>query len=458
MTISKRIFSIFLVFVLCFAICFQCQLVSQAVFGVDDALLIAGLTCELLGAGITIYSVSQFVQSDTFRDFSESIAANIDRELSLVKRNGQLFFSLTSLGWHKLQSWVKNHFNGGDTKTIDFETSTTPGFLTCSDGTTLPYLTWMQYPFFIYNSVDTAGRKWAYWVTEQNAGMIVLTHSVQIFCYPKAEIHWGFFQDGTFTDNGQFNSMTNGFYKGQLGGYQIIDFNNKMHPSENSWYQYRTIDIIVDSSTGSLNPNFNTQTIPDGTGTASVTAHSDAEKYPGAIDAPTSILSDGESMLVKVPDDLVVDDGQGNLSITTDSSVIADTLAETTVADVHPKVSTYPVDVVVDNVIADTVTPEITGSAQSDIETANKFRLPRSFLEGFPFSIPYSVFVGIKSFVAESQPPVFDIPFNIDRLGISESVSIDLSSWSPVARLCRALLSVVWVAGLAMACSKFIKR
>lgn len=99
---------------LCFAIVFQCSLNANAVFGVDDALLIAGLTCELLGAGITIYSVSQFVQSPTFNDFANSVVNHVDRELSLIKLNGMLFFEMTKYGWYQLTNWVKSHFSGTD--------------------------------------------------------------------------------------------------------------------------------------------------------------------------------------------------------------------------------------------------------------------------------------------------------------------------------------------------------
>lgn len=464
MKIAKRITSIFLCLILCFCICFQCAVTSHAVFGIDDAILIAGLTCELLGAGITIYSVSQFVQSPTFNDFANSVVDGIDRELSLIKLNGQLFFDMTKLGWMKLTNWVKSHFNGSD-QTIDYEYNAGTGHptsITCADGTVIPYQGWMQFPFFIYNSVDTAGRKWAYWVQETNAGMTVAVHSVSIFCAPKSEVHWGYFENGEFVDNGKFNTMQDQFFKGERGGYQQISFNNRMFPQDSAFYQYRTIDIIVNNDTGASNPDYTTQEIPTTDTKQTVKVHSDANKYPGAIDSAATNIKDGEHMLVKVPDRLVVDDGQGDLTLTTDAAAIGDVVGDLTVEDVQPKVLTDTaaegVESVVDNVIADTATPEITGNAQADIETANKFRLPKSFLEGFPFSIPYSIFVGIKSFVAPAEAPIFDIPISFPRLGINERIIVDLNQFNPLAKLCRALLSIVWVAGLAMSCGALIKH
>lgn len=397
-------------------------------------------------------------------DFANSVVDHVDRELSLIKLNGQLFFDMTKLGWMKLTNWVKSHFNGTD-QTINYEfTSGTghPNSITCADGSVIPYQTWMEFPFFIYNSVDTAGRKWAYWVQEKNAGMTVSVHSVSIFCAPKSEVHWGYFENGDFVDNGKFNTMQDQFYKGERGGFQQISFNNRMFPQDASFYQYRTIDIIVNNDTGANNPDYTTQQIPTVDTKQSVNVHSDAKKYPGAIDAPATNIGNNESVLVKVPDNLIVDDGTGNPTITTDSEVIGNTLADLTVDDVQPKIKTETVaegaETVVGNVVADTANPSLSGNASSDIETANKFRLPKSFLEGFPFSIPYSMFVGIKSLVADPHAPVYDIPFKIARLNIDENIHIDLNQFNPLAKLCRALLSIVWVAGLAMTCNKFIKR
>lgn len=465
MNIIKRISCIFLCLVLCFCICFQCSLNSYAIFGVDDALLIGAICLDLAACGVTIYSVSNFVQSDTFADFTHQLGADIDRQISVVKRNGELFFATSKLGWSMITNWVKNHFSGAtEDRTIEYETEVTasPEFLLCADGTTLPYQEWMEYPFFIYNSLDTAGRKWAYWVTETNAGMIVLTHSVQIYCYPKAQVRWGYFQNGEFHDNGQYNRMTDGLYKGERGGYQLLDFNSNMYPSQYSWYQYRTIDIIMNSDSGALNPNFTTQSVPGTSepGTASVQMHSDGTKYPGAIDSPTTTIKDGESVLVKVPEGMVVDNGNDDLTLTTNAETVGQVIADTTAGEVDARVLTSELTdaEIVDQIIEDTPAQEISGNAQADIETANKFRLPKSFLEGFPFSIPYSIFCGIKSFLAQGEAPVYTVPVSIPRLGINEIMTIDLNQFNPLAKLCRALLSVVWIAGLAISAGSLIKH
>lgn len=462
---TKKILSVFLVILLCCSVVFQCSLNANAVFGVDDALLIAGLTCELLGAGITIYSVSQFVQSPTFNDFANSVVDHVDRELSLIKLNGQLFFDMTKFGWMKLTNWVKSHFNGTDqTKTIEYDTLTaTPEFLILSDGTHVPYDNFMESPFFIFrgnNSTDL----YAYYVDNETAAIIPHYYDVQFYCVGSGKIYCMRLRqnDTAWTLYSTKNMLTGVNFKGQPGASNYQNISSPNGCNKESFFLYRTIDIVT-NDLGDINTNFSeAQDIPGGTGTATVTAHSDAKKYPGAIDSPATNIGNNESVLVKVPDNLIVDDGTGNPTITTDSEVIGNTLADLTVDDVQPKIKTETVaegaETVVGNVVADTANPSLSGNASSDIETANKFRLPKSFLEGFPFSIPYSMFVGIKSLVADPQAPVYDIPFKIARLNIDENIHLDLNQFNPLAKLCRALLSIVWVAGLAMTCNKFIKR
>lgn len=465
---KKRIISIFLVLVLCFAICFQCQLSAQAIFGVDDALLVGAICLDLAACGVTIYSVSQFVQSDTFHDFVHQLGADIDEQISLVKRNGELFFGISKIGWSMLTNWVKNHFSGAtEDRTIEFETSvsTSPEFVILADGTTVPWGPFMENPFFIYRG-GTSGNIFCYWCTgnPEDTGITIATRLITMYSVGQKQNGFAKIVNGQWQADSPTNMRTGATVKGQAGCQTVLQFDQNTHPERDGFFLFRTIEVWVTAAQGQINPNYADPDVIQG-GSASTTAqvdmHSDGTKYPGAIDSPTTTIKDGEKVLVKVPEGMVVDNN-GDLTLSTDSAVVGQVIAETTAEAVEPRVLTETavdgVDTVVDNVIADTATPEISGTASSDIETANKFRLPKSFLEGFPFSIPYSVFIGIKSFVAEGQAPVFDIPFNIQRLGISEVVSIDLSSWSPVARLCRALLSVVWVAGLAMACSKFIKR
>lgn len=464
----KKIFSIFLVFVLCFSIVFQCSLTSHAVFGIDDALLVGAICLDLAACGVTIYSVSQFVQSDTFADFTHQLGADIDQQISVIKRNGQLFFATTKLGWYMVTNWVKNHFSGAtEDKTITYEAevSASPEFLILSDGTTVPYATFMEFPFFIYRG-GTSGNIFAYYCTgnAEDCGITVATRLLTMYAVGNKK--WGRFDlvSGEWVDRGLTNMHTGATVMGQAGSQYVFQYDYNTNPASQAFFLFRTIEIWANQQ-GGTNPNYGApDVVEDGTSTqsASVEMHSDGTKYPGAIDAPTETIKEGEKVLVKVPESMVVDNGNGDLTISTDAQVVGQAIADTTASDVEPRILTDTavegVDTVVGDVIADTPAGELSGNAQADIETANKFRLPKSFLEGFPFSIPYSVFVGIKSFVAEGHAPVFNIPFSIDRLGISENVSIDLTQWNPVARLCRALLSVVWVAGLAMACSKFLKR
>lgn len=467
MTIAKRISCIFLVLVLCFSVCFQCAVTSHAVFGVDDALLIGAICLDLAACGVTIYSVSQFVQSDTFADFTHQLGADIDEKISLVKRNGELFFATSKLGWFMITNWVKNHFSGAtEDRTIEFETSasTSPEFVILADGTTVPWGPFMENPFFIYRG-GTSGNIFCYWCTgnPEDTGITIATRLITMYSVGQKQNGFAKIVNGQWQADSPTNMRTGATVKGQAGCQTVLQFDQNTHPERDGFFLFRTIEVWVTAAQGEINPNFgDPDVIQDGSAsaTAQVDMHSDGLKYPGAVDSPTTTIKDGEKVLVKVPEGMVVDDGTGNPTLTTNAETVGQVIADTTVAEVDAKVLTTELTdaEIVDQIIEDTPVQEISGNAQADIETANKFRLPKSFLEGFPFSIPYSIFVGIKSFVAEPQAPVFDLPFVINRLGINETVNIDLNRFSPLARLCRSFLSIVWVVGLALGSYKLIKH
>ena len=464
MTIAKRVSCIVLCLVVCFCICFQCSINSYAVFGVDDALLIGAICLDLAACGVTIYSVSQFVQSDTFADFTHQLGADIDRQISVVKRNGELFFATTKLGWSMITNWVKNHFSGATedkTITYDVELSTSPEFLILSDGTSVPYAEFMDLPFFVYRNATTGVIR-CFYCNVTDCGMTVGSHLIQIYCVGAGQYGSAYIDNGAWHDNGFANMAYGLTVKGHTGSVVNLSFDDNIFPSRDGFFLFRSMDIWA-TSNGEVNTNFPpSQTVPDGTSTqtASVDMHSDGLKYPGAIDSPTTTIKEGESVLVKVPEGMVVDNGNGDLTLTTNSETVGQVIADTTAGEVDARVLTSELTdtEIVEQIIEDTPAQEISGNAQADIETANKFRLPKSFLEGFPFSIPYSIFCGIKSFLAQGEAPVYNVPISIPRLGIDEKITIDLNQFNPLARLCRALLSVVWVAGLAMTCGSLIKQ
>ena len=63
----------------------------------------------------------------------------------------------------------------------------------------------------------------------------------------------------------------------------------------------------------------------------------------------------------------------------------------------------------------------------------------------FPTSIPWDIIAIIDVMSAEPQCPKFEIPFQISRLGIDESITIDLQKAEKVAELSRNMLTVTFL-------------
>lgn len=473
----KRVLSFFLVLIIITSIIFQCSFNSCAVFGVDDALLVATVCLDLASLGITIYSVSEFCKSDAFRDFCSSIGNSVQNGFSIVKRNGKIFLATSAVAWNQFTSWAKSKFAGLFGR-VDYKFMTTanPENIILSDGTVVPYGEFMQYQFLLYRSSST-GTFHAYCCTGTDVGAMFGPATIQFYCIGQGKVqHWYCRPGESWVYESQYNMVYGTTYKGTTGSYYSLNFGSGAHMDNMSVYLYRTIPAIIDRN-GTLAENVPpVNNSPDDEHEATVPLQIDSNYIPGSVSSPVSTLAPGELYLIEAPSSIVVGADTDSPSITTDTETLGTTLSYVTPTTVTPYVLTEPVvDTTpaipvdpavsgsVEEVIADTYTPALeadsgAGETTNDIDTANKFRLPRSFLEGFPFSIPYSVFVGIKSFLATPTAPSFSFPFRIPQVGISENIDIDFSRWDPVAKLCRALLSVLWVAGLAMACNKFIKR
>lgn len=466
----KRLLCVFLVVLLVSSIMFQCSITSSAIAGVDDVVVL-GVCLDLLALGISIHSVEQFCQSDRFADFCRDVGNHIDTGITTMRRNGRLFVATTKLAWQDLCTWVKSKFRAGDqNKSIEFQvnTPTDPTGITLTNGITLPYDEFMIHPFFVYQSSSSPGTYHAYCCTGTDVGAFFYDTSIQIYCLgtnPKVQ-HW-YTTGGSWTYDNQYNMTSGASYMNTRGYLYNLRFSSGSHMSDMSKYLYRTMNKIVntDGTVDTTSPPANQ--IPDEyePTPAVVVASSDPVYYPGSVDAPADVIANNDLILIPVPDNLIEESVPGTPDLTTSLPDIAHTVASTTPADVktyvynnyYTNIVDSPADIIEDT--PDVVIPqEDVNDPALDIETANKFRLPKSFLEGFPFSIPYSIYVGIQSFVADPVAPSFSIPFSIPRLGIDENMVLDLNQFSPLARLCRALLSLVWVAGLAMACSKFIKR
>ena len=74
-------------------------------------------------------------------------------------------------------------------------------------------------------------------------------------------------------------------------------------------------------------------------------------------------------------------------------------------------------------------------------ETANKAK------EKFPTSIPWDIAMIVNTFSAEPEPIKVELPIKVDSLNINESITVDLSSgeWEKLGKLCRYMLSVLFI-------------
>lgn len=59
----------------------------------------------------------------------------------------------------------------------------------------------------------------------------------------------------------------------------------------------------------------------------------------------------------------------------------------------------------------------------------------------FPFSIPYDIYYLFSTFAADPVAPTFTIDIKLERVGIDESIEIDLSMFNTISKLSRLLLT-----------------
>lgn len=74
-------------------------------------------------------------------------------------------------------------------------------------------------------------------------------------------------------------------------------------------------------------------------------------------------------------------------------------------------------------------------------ETADKAK------EKFPTSIPWDIAMIVNTFSAEPEPIKFELPIKVNSLNINETITVDLSTgeWEKLGKLCRYMLSVLFI-------------
>lgn len=464
----KKIFAVIITLAIVCCMVFECSLNASAVVVADDALVIAAVFIAAAGAGLTVYSWSEFFQSDQWIHACYEIAGDISSGFSVLVRNGKRYVSLVAEKWNRLCSWVSDHFSGmsGEVE-VPYEVPTHPASITLDNGTVVPWAEWMNKPFFIYQ-LPSNNTIFAWYCTGQNSGCNIGNQLIRVWCTGTGKVYRYTLTNGSWADPVEHNMNYGLHYKDTTGSFYDLNFASQFLNGNTvpQIIQYRTMDLVYDS--GAPQEQAPPNDIPTTEGTAYMQGYVDQNKLPDAVDGAVSTLAEGQQMIIEIPQEFLdtVETEQGQVQqLTTNVEKLVDAVNGLVDSDVQPKVLTNAgaAGATVEQILSDTVTSELESdspnqSVQNDVEVADKFRLPKSFLEGFPFSIPYSIYLGLQSFVAEPDAPSFDLPFTIPRLGIDETVRLDLAQFNPLARVCRAFLSLVWVAGLAMACNSWLKR
>lgn len=113
--------------------------------------------------------------------------------------------------------------------------------------------------------------------------------------------------------------------------------------------------------------------------------------------------------------------------------------------DAHPPIETPGVDpdpspdpdpgTITETVNIDDIVPDVV-SGFSDISGTLKTK--------FPFSLPWDLHYLLTGLASTPKTPVYYLPLVIERLGINETIVIDMSEFEGLSKLSRAMLSFIW--------------
>lgn len=90
---------------------------------------------------------------------------------------------------------------------------------------------------------------------------------------------------------------------------------------------------------------------------------------------------------------------------------------------------------ITENVNIDDIVPDVI-SGFSDISDTLKTK--------FPFSLPWDIHYLLTGLASTPKTPVYYLPLVIERLGINETIVIDMSDFEELSKLSRAMLSFIW--------------
>lgn len=95
--------------------------------------------------------------------------------------------------------------------------------------------------------------------------------------------------------------------------------------------------------------------------------------------------------------------------------------------------------------------------AEIDWPETQQWEVPNLVTTRFPFSIPWDLKRAFEMMAEEPEVPSFELPFVIESLNIDLSMTIDLSQFEPLARICRWFFMALFLLGLILSTRSLIK-
>lgn len=122
---------------------------------------------------------------------------------------------------------------------------------------------------------------------------------------------------------------------------------------------------------------------------------------------------------------------------------------------VNPDIPVSPDTPIVPDVPVDPVDPG--GSDTSNNPDMDGMKTPVGITDKFPFCVPFDLIDCVKVWNVPSKKPVFEVPFQVQSLGINETIVIDLTVFDSVTSLLRFLILLSYIVFLVILTRTIVK-
>lgn len=155
-----------------------------------------------------------------------------------------------------------------------------------------------------------------------------------------------------------------------------------------------------------------------------------------------------------LPYDVPIDIATGDSVVSKDIPDIPDIPADTTLSDIAAKLTDA---IAIAGGIADTLTGALSVPSDQDVaESVDDMKLPKSWIQKFPFCLPFDALRIVKQLKVEPIEPVIVVPMKYGNL-VDETLTLDLTDYKPLFSAIKFLEYVVFLIGLTVVTRQFIK-